>query len=78
MVTQTSSLLDFVRDYYGKRMDVCERHRRTVTYTAQQLHSFTPGGDGSRLLGNTRAVFERHYLDSRAIGNGQSQFLPPL
>jgi hypothetical protein len=36
------------------------------------------GGDGARLLGNTRAVFERHYLDGRLVGNGQSQFLPRL
>lgn len=27
------------------------------------------GGDGSKHLGNTRAVFERHYLDPRAIPN---------
>jgi integrase len=34
------------------------------------------GGDGSRHLGNSRAVFERSYLDPRIVGNGQLDFLP--
>jgi integrase len=34
------------------------------------------GGDGSRQLGNTRKVFERHYLDPRISGRGQLDFLP--
>ena len=34
------------------------------------------GGDGSRLIGNKRANFIKHYLDPR-FGSGQLQFLPP-
>ena len=34
------------------------------------------GGDGSKQLGNTRAVFLKSYLDPRVAGNGQLQFLP--
>jgi integrase len=34
------------------------------------------GGDGSRHLGNTRGVFERHYCDPRVIGDGQLDRLP--
>lgn len=34
------------------------------------------GGDGARHLGNTRAVFERHYRDPRICGGGQLRYLP--
>jgi hypothetical protein len=34
------------------------------------------GGDGSKLIGNDRKNFVRHYLDPR-FGAGQLQFLPP-
>lgn len=38
------------------------------------------GGDGSRLLGNTRKVFEKHYLDGRILAEqgGQARYLPTL
>jgi integrase len=34
------------------------------------------GGDGARHLGNTRAVFEKHYLDARIAGRSQLGLLP--
>lgn len=34
------------------------------------------GGDGSRHLGNSRRVFEAHYLDQRIAGKGQLDKLP--
>lgn len=34
------------------------------------------GGDGSRHLGNTRAVFERHYRDPRLCAGSQVHLLP--
>lgn len=34
------------------------------------------GGDGARHLGNSRGVFERHYLDPRLLGTGQVDLLP--
>lgn len=34
------------------------------------------GGDGSRHLGNSRRVFEAHYLDVRILGRGQLDKLP--
>lgn len=33
-------------------------------------------GDGSRHLGNTRSVFEKHYLDPRIAGRSQLALLP--
>ncbi len=36
------------------------------------------GGDSSKLLGNTRGVFERHYRDPRLCGASQAMLLPPL
>lgn len=72
-VLQTK-ILDPAGVSYGRaRGGVFHKFRRTAGTLVE-----ANGGDGSRLLGNTRRVFERHYLDSRAIGNGQSQFLPPL
>lgn len=59
---------------YGRgRGGVFHKFRRTAGTLCE-----ANGGDGARLLGNTRAVFERHYLDGRLAGNGQSQFLPRL
>ena len=59
---------------YGRsRGGIFHKFRRTAGTLCE-----ANGGDGSRLLGNTRAVFERHYLDGRVAGNGQSQFLPQL
>ncbi len=34
------------------------------------------GGDGARHLGNSRAVFERHYRDPRICGGAQLRYLP--
>lgn len=34
------------------------------------------GGDGAKHLGNTRAVFERHYLDTRLLDRSSVQLLP--
>lgn len=34
------------------------------------------GGDGAKHLGNTRAVFERHYRDPRIAGKSQLDLLP--
>lgn len=36
------------------------------------------GGDGSRHLGNSRAVFNKHYRDPRVTGGGQLDRLPRL
>lgn len=35
------------------------------------------GGDGSKMLGNTRAIFEAHYRDPRICGGSQVNLLPP-
>jgi len=34
------------------------------------------GGDGARMLGNSRAVFERYYLDPRMAAKSQARLLP--
>jgi integrase len=53
------------------RMGLFHRLRRTSGSLVE-----ANGGDGSRHLGNTRAVFERSYLDPRIIGRGQVELLP--
>lgn len=49
------------------------RRRRKGLFQTLRVTSGTlveaAGGDGSRHIGNTRAVFERHYLDPRFMGN---------
>jgi len=41
-------------------------------------HIEANGGDGSKHLDNTRAVFDRHYLDPRLADSSQIDKLPPL
>jgi len=54
-----------------QRMGLFHRLRRTSGSLVEAA-----GGDGSRHLGNSRAVFERHYLDPRIGGQGQLGYLP--
>lgn len=59
---------------YGREHGGVFHKMRRTAGTLCERH----GGDGAKLLGNGREVFNRHYLDRRQITDTQSQHLPSI